>query len=895
MTDYNKGKVRYKVIPTQADSQALNDAHPASPDGYKLDDITHYGGTSIKFKTPLVDGQVDYFNVKNLNQFESGGQTAAYVDVLSASTNFRGEWTDGSEHPSSEDHLRSYFPGDIVSYTKTLPYDNYDSYQEKDHYICIKTNGHPMGSHVVTAPYNENNSARVHPVNDTNSSLFWKKIASGGVHPKRAFLGGVNEGYVPPYKHLWNALCGATPGTIRNVNLHTPGSGFTVPEGIPIGVSTATVTFTGSFEVEPKAVAQIDPTNGSVERIIITDPGKVSNYGQNITGTVTQTGATSASFNVEFNPESSIGIGDSVGSFITQEGSLGLPGNKHGNSTFAYINRRYGLYHGGHGAYGCVGAGHGYGSYQMPVASEAAFINVDYLDGVLPTPDGERPKIIQVEGCPSLGATLVLFNNGEVHYSGYNGNGEAGVDNTTSQETFVRCGYMRLGGTQSPDLRGKRAIRIASTMGSNKVGGWNSDYVNGTNYALIENPNGTRQIYGWGYNGYGQLAQDPSSTPSSHKPVLVPFDEQNNGKILDIWAAGEINGNLFVLSESSDGSRSRLWSCGYNAHGQLGRNSSTTANSEWYSLAEVEFDHNGSVENLDDINVLPQKFVVSSNGCYFMIVETIEASPKRKLYNWGYQWQGISGLGNSADYNLLVPKLVTTEGYTGWASPTTRTTSLTMVGSVMEDVQDIWTSSADYLSSNFISRGANVGVSTLLGTGFNYYNNLSLLGTPGSANNDTTHHYDTFQPVGINSGSVPTGVTRVCAPGGYYNNNYSPGPTFIKALKDPGISSTSYNWYLGGYVYGVGNGYIDENSARQELDPHNLSANRRAKNNILWNTPVDQNYIRVYASHYYSSGCAMYVDLRDGSCKWATDANIKHVISYPDGNTQYVQNNMPGM
>ena len=174
---------------------------------------------------------------------------------------------------------------------------------------------------------------------------------------------------------------------------------------------------------------------------------------------------------------------------------------------------------------------------------------------------------------------------------------------------------------------------------------------------------------------------------------------------------------------------------------------------------------------------------------------------------------------------------------------------------------------------------------------------MSLLGTPGSANNDTTHHYDTFQPVGINSGSVPTGVTRVCAPGGYYTSSYvqSPGPTFIKALKNPGISSTSYNWYLGGYVYGTGNGYIDENNSRQEIDPHNLSGNHRAKNNILWNTPVDQNYIRVYANHYYSSGCAMYVDLRDGSCKWATDHAAGHVISYPTGHAQYVQSNMPGM
>lgn len=885
MTDYNKGKVRYKVIPTEIDVQASGADHPSTPDGYEVDDISQYDGTSMRFKRTISDGLNSLYDVKHLNAFTTSDP---YVDVQSSATNFRGEWTDGSEFGST--YEKTYWPGDIVSYTKTLPYDNYDSYQEKDHYICIKVNGHPMS--VAFSPFDDGNDDRVHPVNDTNSHRFWKKIASGGTHPKRAYLGGINEGYVPPYKHLWNALCGAFPGGVRNTNLHTPGSGFTVPEGVPVGVSTATVTFVGSFDVVPKAVAQVN-SNGSVERIIITDPGKVNNYGQSITGTVSQTGATSASFNVEYNPESSIGIGDSVGSFITQEGSIGLPGNQYGHHSFAYINRRYGLYHGGFGALGSVGAGQGFG--QMPVASESAFINVDYLDGILPTPDGERPKIIQVEGCPSLGATLVLFNNGEVHYSGYNGYGEAGVSNTTNQQSFVRCGYMRQGGTQNPVLRGKRAIRIASTMGTTKGSNYALTQVQGgTNYALIENPNGTREIYGWGNNAYGQLGQE-NPTNYSAEPMVVNFNESNNGKILDIWASGGVSGTLFVLSESSDGSRSRLWSCGYNGLGELGRNSSTTENSEWYTLSEVEFDHNGSVQNLDDINVLPQKFVTSSVGNFFMIVETIEANPKRKLYNWGYQYQGNGGLGNSTDYNLTVPKLVTTGGYTGWANPTTRTTSLTMVGSVMEDVQDIWTSSSDYITSNFITRGANVGVSTLLGTGFNYYNNLSLLGTPGSALYDATHHYDSFLPVGINSGSVPTGVTRVCAPGGYYNNNYNAAPTFIKSLKDPGISSTSYNWYLGGYVYGVGNGHVDGSSDRQEIDPHNLSGNHRAKNNILWNTPVDQNYIRVYASHYQANGCAMYVDLRDGSCKWATDSAASHVISYPTGHAQYVQNNMPGM
>ena len=55
--------------------------------------------------------------------------------------------------------------------------------------------------------------------------------------------------------------------------------------------------------------------------------------------------------------------------------------------------------------------------------SEQSFVHKEWYEGVLPTPDGLPPKPIQCEDFGVYGK-FVLFNNGEVHYMGYNGHGQ---------------------------------------------------------------------------------------------------------------------------------------------------------------------------------------------------------------------------------------------------------------------------------------------------------------------------------------------------------------------------------------------------------------------------------------------------------------------------------------
>ena len=86
MTDYNKGKVRYKVIPTEIDISASGADHPSTPDGYEVDDISQYAGTSMRFKRTVYDGYTSAYDPRHLNAFSTSDP---YVDIQSSTTNFR--------------------------------------------------------------------------------------------------------------------------------------------------------------------------------------------------------------------------------------------------------------------------------------------------------------------------------------------------------------------------------------------------------------------------------------------------------------------------------------------------------------------------------------------------------------------------------------------------------------------------------------------------------------------------------------------------------------------------------------------------------------------------------------------------------------------------------------
>ena len=726
---------------------------------------------------------------------------AANWEQIGSLTLDKGEWNSGT----------TYYTNNIVTVTSTYQYDRHYNWQDVDSYIFtgITTVG-------------------ISPTTDSN----WHKICSGTMNQKYAFLGGVNEGYVPTYKKIWDAKCGACPGGVGIVTISNGGSGFTTTNGYPSGLSTATVSFSGNRGSGSGAtgVAYVSAA-GTIFGIEITDPG--SGYTNPISVTLSGGGG-SGFIATAFSYQSKVGMGDTVG----QAANSSYAGdNTETNSSFSYISRRYGLMHYGGNTNDSFGTSSEDVDQFIPV--EASFVHLDWYEGLLPTPDGLPPKVIQVEHATH--GNLVLFNNGEVHYAGYNGQGQAGDNTTTEAQSYVRCGYARYNKSGTTVLRGKKAIRIASSQKGGTA--------NGSMYALIENGDGSRELYSWGYNNVGQLGD--GSTTNRDEPTLISFDQATNGRIIELWASGGQYGYLHILTDSG-----KLFGCGYNVQRQLGDGTATNRS----SLVEIY--------DFGAINETVKKYVHVGGenfGQTYVLTET--SSNETRLYSWGDGSNGVLGHGHVFD--VSIPLLVNTGGYSGVTAIVTNAAGAgTTVGVAFTNVYDVWGRgpNGDF-SSAFISVGSTVGMTTALATGKNSLRDLSL------GQDDNTDR-NIFTGMEYNDGQQLTNVIDVQAWG--HDTSHTYGATFVHRYQG--------DWYVCGYrANQMGIGHNDTYNARQSQDPNNLASNYRLKNNIYWQQPVDQSYIRVcHRSNSTGGGFAAFINLKTGRVNVTGGQNQHGLFGYHD-------------
>lgn len=700
----------------------------------------------------------------------------SYWKQLSSMPTDKGEWSSST----------TYYLNNIVTVTESNIFDQYYNWENRKTYICI-----------IASSNNQSPSS-------TPGS--WTKISSGTFNNRFAFLGAANDGYVPDYRLLWNAKSGATTGTIGIVTITSSGSGYTTNRGTPAGLSTASVTFSGGAGVGASAVAYVS-AGGTIFDINITNPG--SGYSNPITVTISGGGSPSATATAtSYVYTTRVGMGDTFGQF---KGPWHSGFGVGGEGWLKYINRNYGLIQLGYqNSTYCTG-GNASQNEKLITPSEAAFIHLDWLEGVLPTPDGLPPKVIQVEA--SLYNSLVLFNNGEVHYAGYNGSGQAGDNTTTNAVSYVRCGYSRTNKSGTSILRGKRAIRIASSCGGDGNG-------SAANYALIENLNGTRSIFAWGYNGYGQLGD--GTTTSRSAPVLVNIG-QLSGKITEIWATGGDYGQLFVMTDLGN-----MYSCGYNGYGQLGINNTSTQSTLWLVKAWGTGSSRVKKFICGGGNTASHMFVLQENG---------------SLWSWGYNGNGQ--LGHNHTNNIYTPIVVYASGYTG-------SNGANVVGTPSGSAVvafDVWASGPNNPASTYFASGTVVTNTTAFACGYNGYYNLS-------DNTSTQRNVFTnmlMSVAGTNSTNL-TNTTEIL--GNSSSGNYN------------GLMVKRYNdeWFLGGYNNGTGGvGHADAFNIRQIQDPNYVANNYRVKSNILWPQAFNQNFVKfISRSANTSSGQWVFVYLKTG-------------------------------
>jgi alpha-tubulin suppressor-like RCC1 family protein len=755
------GKVRYNIRGEYLTSESYFDG-----------DIVTYAGSQYLCKTNNSSGN----SIPGL-------ASATVWEKQSGLTFDRGEWSP----------FESYQVNDIVTLTTEYPYNNIYKYYDKQVYICVVANDDE---------------------NPSTTPNKWKLLSSGSSYSKNAFLYGMNEGYSPVYSHIWDAKSQAALGTINTISVNTVGSGLNTTSsingkrGFNTGLLRLTATGAGGTGFEGVAYVSAAGTCFGAE---IINPGTGYTFAPTISIDTTVTGynsggvlptfvsiATTVSTGSTGNT-ALCGMGDSVGSV--------KPVGTHdcGIQKFTYVNRRHQLVN--FGANNNGSGGTPTASYTSADANlgdqtitEAQFICLDYLEGILPTPDGDYPKIIQVEG--SIDGTLVLFNNGEVHYTGANGQGQSGANYTTTPTGhFLRCGYSNINKSGTSILRGKKAIRIASSAGG-------STSASISNYALIENRDGTRELWSWGNNTYGQLGIN--NTTNQSNPQLVSFDQNANGKIVEIWATGGDFATLYVLTNGG-----LLFACGYNVNGQIGDGTVTNRS----VLTRVLNDDMGI---LTGSSGKVKKFSINGNGQFgfcFLI------RGNNSLYSWGYN--AFGALGHNHTNNVRLPISVFNGGYTGATNPVSSlATRGTGQNGAITDAVDVWSMGGASYQFTFLTKGTSIISNTLFSCGYNGHYNLG---------DNTTTQRNIFVNVKANNDENLTNVMDCVSNNGQSSTQISCG---IYRYNSSWASISKENdgeWYFQGYHAGLfSTGTITATNSDQETDPNFLASNFRYKNNIKW-------------------------------------------------------------
>jgi len=136
---------------------------------------------------------------------------------------------------------------------------------------------------------------------------------------------------------------------------------------------------------------------------------------------------------------------------------------------------------------------------------------------------------------------------------------------------------------------------------------------------------GQVQVWSFGQNSYGELAQGDTITRKEPKQAMMPHEEQ----IKQIAAGNE---HTVVLTKSG-----KVFAVGYNDNGQCGQG------------------HNGRAAQMSLVEALNEKNIVqvhAYNGCE----HTLCVSSQGELFSFGYNYRGQLGLGET--HSISLPQLV---------------------------------------------------------------------------------------------------------------------------------------------------------------------------------------------------------------------------------------------
>lgn len=330
-----------------------------------------------------------------------------------------------------------------------------------------------------------------------------------------------------------------------------------------------------------------------------------------------------------------------AGDYLTKSGALMSWGNMYDNSS-------QGRYYDSHGAGQCntSNAEPVQGMLNMPgfyqdaisgVATEAKWLN-DLAGNSLGYTQWNQLKVIQYD--KGTYHTYVLLENGIMMVAGYTGYGQRSAGDTTNHpSTFVAVPFYNSSGTL---LEGAARPRIKWFQSTDFDDAYQYNY--NKSFAIDEDG----KLYGWGYNGYGNLAD--GTTTSNYFAREIPLSKFGNEKILCMSSSTGQYSHHLAITESG-----KVWGWGYNAYAQLG-NGNTSNQENPVEITGVQ----GSALNGKTVTHVMCVDGSQSTGCsYFLTTEG-------KVYVSGYSqdYGAYTGVYNAAGTTNITTPLELTNAST---------------------------------------------------------------------------------------------------------------------------------------------------------------------------------------------------------------------------------------
>ncbi|MBI1921500.1 MAG: hypothetical protein HYS23_10540 [Geobacter sp.] len=214
--------------------------------------------------------------------------------------------------------------------------------------------------------------------------------------------------------------------------------------------------------------------------------------------------------------------------------------------------------------------------------------------------------------------SVALASDGKVWTWGYNGDGQLGIGSTDERNKPVQV--MKNATTALTD------VKLIAAGGAFTV--------------AVNTEGSVDKIWAWGYNGYGQLGQNPTTTSTS--PYAVEVSGITLGATETIIAISA--GADHVLAVTSDG---KLWAWGLNRYGQLGDGTTTDVYTpkDITTLTSFTVDTSGlTIDGVSRIMAVGLHSLARSGG---------------KLKAWGYNAYGQLGNGTKTTSPTSTPVNVT--------------------------------------------------------------------------------------------------------------------------------------------------------------------------------------------------------------------------------------------